>query len=321
MEKLPKLPSLLDRKIYKTGQTRGADDDEIYQNRVGRNSTILIPFHQFEKYRIEKVYSMNYENGFIVLISPMDYFENKEIDLNQLNLKLGENLLIFYETREDWLKHNPEEKGFTVATSRLAPLGGEYIARIPATTASDNGEKINKGFNATSLKGAGIRAYEYASTNIIQNARLQLEAIFWHCRDAELVATENGMLKENVERRKKWAIEESTKKGLLDYNKLQEKRILNSKNIAICPLCLEEISANGFFNKVPQAEGREVIDLTITQLNLFHIHELRYGEFNHIPYNLGWGHHFCNVVVKDSGIDNTIKWMIDVLKRNSFKIN
>lgn len=321
MEKLPKLPSLLDRKIYKTGQTRGADDDEIYQNRVGRNSTILIPFHQFEKYRIEKVYSMNYENGFIVLISPMDYFENKEIDLNQLNLKLGENLLIFYETREDWLKHNPEEKGFTVATSRLVPLGGEYIARIPATTASDNGEKINRGFNATSLKGAGIRAYEYASTNNIQNARLQLEAIFWHCRDSELVATENGMSKENVERRKKWAIEESTKKGLLDYNKLQEKRILNSKNIAICPLCLEVISANGFFNKVPQAEGREVIDLTITQLNLFHIHELRFGEFNHIPYNLGWGHHFCNVVVKDSGIDNTIKWMIDVLKRNSFKIN
>lgn len=311
----------MNRKIYKTGQTRGADDDEIYQNRVGRNSTILIPFHQFEKYRIEKVYSMNYENGFIVLISPMDYFENKEIDLNQLNLKLGENLLIFYETREDWLKHNPEEKGFTVATSRLAPLGGEYIARIPATTASDNGEKINRGVNATSLKGAGIRAYEYASTNNIQNARLQLEAIFWHCRDAELVATENGMSKENVERRKKWAIEESIKKGLLYYNKLQEKRILNSKNIAICPLCLEEISANGFFNKVPQAEGREVIDLTITQLNLFHIHELRFGEFNHIPYNLGWGHHFCNVVVKDSGIDNTIKWMIDVLKRNSFKIN
>ena len=36
---LPKLPSLLDRKIYKTGQTRGADDDEIYQNRVSRTSS------------------------------------------------------------------------------------------------------------------------------------------------------------------------------------------------------------------------------------------------------------------------------------------
>jgi hypothetical protein len=36
-KRLPKLPQLLDRKIYKTGQTRGADDDEIYQNRVSRS--------------------------------------------------------------------------------------------------------------------------------------------------------------------------------------------------------------------------------------------------------------------------------------------
>ena len=39
---LPRLPQLLGRKIYKTGQTRGADDDVIFQNRVGRNSTVLI---------------------------------------------------------------------------------------------------------------------------------------------------------------------------------------------------------------------------------------------------------------------------------------
>lgn len=31
-------------KLYKTGQTRGADDDVIYQNRVKRNSTVLIPY-------------------------------------------------------------------------------------------------------------------------------------------------------------------------------------------------------------------------------------------------------------------------------------
>ena len=40
----PKLPALLDRKISKTGQTRGADDDVIYQNRVNRCNTVLIPF-------------------------------------------------------------------------------------------------------------------------------------------------------------------------------------------------------------------------------------------------------------------------------------
>lgn len=65
-----------------------------------------------------------------------------------------------------------------------------------------------------------------------------------------------------------------------------------------------------------QAAGREVIDLTITQLNLFHIDELRMGVCNHRPYNLGWGHHHCNVVVKDAGISATLRWMYEVIQRN-----
>ena len=80
---------------------------------------------------------------------------------------------------------------------------------------------------------------------------------------------------------------------------------------------MKHISAIGFCSKIPQAEGREVPDLTVTEVSLFHIHELRTGEFNHRPYNLGWGHHHCNVVVKDAGIDNTLQWMLDVLKRNN----
>jgi len=78
---------------------------------------------------------------------------------------------------------------------------------------------------------------------------------------------------------------------------------------------LEELSAEGFFNRIKQAEGREVEDQTVTQLNLFHIKELRYGSYNHRPYNVGWGHHHCNVVVKDSGITETLEWMTAVLKR------
>ena len=42
-----KLPRLIESKIYKTGQTRGADDDVIYQNRVNRNSTVLIPYQVY----------------------------------------------------------------------------------------------------------------------------------------------------------------------------------------------------------------------------------------------------------------------------------
>lgn len=44
------IPKPVQTKIYKTGQTRGADDDVIYQNRVGRNSTVLIPFLEFDRF-------------------------------------------------------------------------------------------------------------------------------------------------------------------------------------------------------------------------------------------------------------------------------
>jgi hypothetical protein len=76
------------------------------------------------------------------------------------------------------------------------------------------------------------------------------------------------------------------------------------------------LSGQGFFSRLEQAEGREVHDLTVTKVNLFHIHELRYGAYNHRPYNLGWGHHHCNVVVKDSGIVETLEWMNKVVQRN-----
>jgi hypothetical protein len=47
---LPKIHKLLDRKIYKTGQTLGADDDQMFQDRVERNSTVLIPFKIWKEY-------------------------------------------------------------------------------------------------------------------------------------------------------------------------------------------------------------------------------------------------------------------------------
>lgn len=56
-----------------------------------------------------------------------------------------------------------------------------------------------------------------------------------------------------------------------------------------------------------QAEGRVVPDINVTELNLLHVEELRVGVLNHRPYNVGWGHHHCNVVVKDSGIAKTLE--------------
>lgn len=320
--RLPKLPQLLDRKISKTGQTRGADDDVIYQNRVGRNNTVLIPFHQWEHNADlrQQATAQAFEKGFIVLIPPSDYFgwDNPQSKLLEYSLILGTNCLVFYETRADWDSHNPADLGWVAANSRQAPLGGQYAARVPATTAADadRARKINQGYATQSPKGAGIRLYEYATQLTIEACRLQLEAEYWLCYDSVDVAAENGMTREDTLYRKERILEQCSTQGLLDYKRLRNMRIINDRNHTICPLCLKELSGNEFLNRVAQPEGREVPDLTVTQVNLFHIEELKYGSFNHKPYNLGWGHHFCNVVVKDSGIDPTLQWMQSVLAAN-----
>lgn len=315
----PSLPKLLQKKIYKTGQTRGADDDVIYQNRVNRNGTVLIPYAFWHLFASTPDWASVYENGFIVLLSPNEYFNNQNIyvELTAKGLALGRNALVFYVTREQWNAYNPDSLNWSPANQRTAPLGGQYVARIAGISGvAENGERINRGFTGTRMKGAGIRAYEYASDAAIVNCRLQLEALFWLCYDADSVAETNGMISEDVLTRKSATFTTCQVRGLLDLEQLTHARMLNATGQTICPLCLEELSGQGFFNRMEQSEGRDVHDFTITQINLFHIVELRNGALNHRPYNLGWGHHHCNVVVKDAGIVETLQWMQSVVTRN-----
>ena len=319
---MAKLPELLKRKIYKSGQTRGADDDVIYQNRVNRNNTVLIPYHIWIKDDNLRLNSASFENGFIVLISPSDYYslDDPESSLRQQGLTLGDNCLLFYETRTEWNNNNPLAEGLRAPVQRKKPLGGEFVARIPATTATEDGAKINIGYTETSMKGAGIRLYEYASSLTMDKCRQQLEAEFWLCYDAIDVVQDYGMTKEEAEEAKRSCLDKCQSLGLLDYDLMIKNRIIDSDHRTICPLCLDRLSGYGFFNRMPQAEGREVPDLTVTEINLFHIDELKYGKLNHKPYNLGWGHHHCNVVVKDAGIEKTIEWLKSILERNGMRV-
>lgn len=131
------MPPLLRRKLYKTGQTRGADDDVIYQNRVLRSSTVLIPYGCWKLCAKPQDGEAEYENGFIVLLSPQECFENPNItaELAAEGLRIGVNTLVFYETRDEWNRYNPEKLKWTAAKERKNPLGGQYVARVPATTA------------------------------------------------------------------------------------------------------------------------------------------------------------------------------------------
>jgi len=314
MARALRLPSLLERKIYKTGQTRGADDDQVFQNRVGRNSTVLIPLSVWRAHRTAR--ETPYENGYIVLVPPPEYFDpDRRAGLLRDGVEVGRNALVFYELRSHWNDWNPELHQLRVPSSRRAPLGGEYVARVANTTAED-AARINRGYTTTGLKGAGIRLYEYAPTDVIQSTKVQLEALFWLAEDSVQTCIEVGMHAPSVEPKRATALANATARGLLDFGQLRDARIVDREDKLVCPLCLKRISALGFMSRMEQAAGRERHDLTVTEINLFHIKELAFGLFNHRPYNLGWGHHHCNVVCKDSGIIDTLSWMRDVLNRN-----
>ena len=124
------------------------------------------------------------------------------------------------------------------------------------------------------------------------------------------------MTNEQIEIRKNFINELCESRKLSDNILLQKNRMLDKSNKTICPLCLEQLKAKGFMSRLTQSEGRNVPDLTVTEINLFHIKELRTGEFNHKTYNLGWGHHHCNVVCKDSGIIDTLKWIKAIVDKN-----
>lgn len=318
--RLPLLPPLVEQKLTKTGYTRGAQTKEIYQNRVTRNNPVLIDRTFWEACKKPDDGSDAYENGFIVLVEPSWYFESSNADqqLKAGGLELGVNALLLFRRRADWTRYAPvtgllpNGKPFAVATSRKAPLGGTYFARVHATVAA---EDIVEGFDTTTtkLRGAGIRVYEYASSTTITTAKLQLEALIWLCHDADEAMKTAGMSDLDVKTRKDSQMKRADDQGLLDFDRMRTLRMINDRNQTICPLCKRLISAGQFLERGEQAEGREVYDLTVTEVSLFHIQELRVGKLQHKVYNLGWGHHFCNVVVKDAGIMPTLQWMRDVL--------
>lgn len=317
--RLPNLLPLVEQKLIKTGYTRGASFSEIYQNRVARNNTVLIPWESWDQCKQPDDGTDLYENGFIVLVEPSWYFSTitADDDLGNEGIALGKNALLLFRKRSDWNQHKPANvlpngRVFVEAASRTDPLGGVYMARIHATV-SETGAEISRGFNTSRLRGAGIRVYEYASTITIKQARIQLEALFWMCHDWRPAMIGAGMSSTSAEIRRNAILEQAAAADLLDFERLRTLRIINDEHELICPLCLQRISALEFLKRSEQAEGRETYDLTTTEVSLFHIQELRVGKFQHKPYNLGWGHHFCNIVVRDKGIVPTLGWMRGVL--------
>ena len=104
------------------------------------------------------------------------------------------------------------------------------------------------------------------------------------------------------------------KHNLLDFEKLENLGVWNQqKQAPICPLCKRELYIENFFEGVLQAEGREVLDNTQSFVVLMHVDALAPGKLNHKPYNLGWGHAYCNTLQGDKDIQQTIQELQSII--------
>jgi hypothetical protein len=309
-EPLKNLPKEILKKIDKTAMTRGAQPYERvpYQNRVRRWNRAVVPF----KFR-KSIPPGGFENGHVIMVRPEDYFDSttkQEKDDFPDEVVIGKEAFIYYDNRRDWLNYPPAKYGWTpcefVDTSGK-PLGkrkgqgadsGHFLARVPGTTtAGSQGQQVVHGMPQ------GIRFFEYVSQAESWRTQMQLGYLAWKTVDIEKHSS--GEIAPHM-------------KSILSHHKLDDDAKLTELKVlkdgkTCCPLCREYINAEQLIEKVEQAEGREVVDLTITEANLFHLEALRPGQFKHGAYKVGWGHHHCNAAARDMGIEETLDWMEKIL--------
>lgn len=309
MESLGNLPKDIVKKIGKTSMTRGAQpyDRVPYQNRVRRWNRAIVPY-AFKDVRPDG----GFENEFVIMVRPEEYFNPDTRQRKQdfpNSVVVGENAFVYYDNRENWNRYPPANYNWEPCRITLDGKSvkrritgivdeGHFLARVPATTTpGSEGKKIVEGLPQ------GIRFFEYASQDETWQTMMQLAYLAWSSRNVEKYTTGKMPI----------LLKSILKHHSLDDDERFRQNGALSNNVTCCPLCKESIDASELIEKVEQVPGREVVDLTITKANLFHLDALRPGEFNHKVYRVAWGHYHCNVVARDMGIDETLNWMERVL--------
>jgi len=228
---------------------------------------------------------------------------------------------------------------------------GNKISLICKTNHSDNEKSEIKKIMKEKFKldsypkqcGLGNYDFDYATPETIENVEYQMlylllnsksednesfpEYIYnnydfvKHEKDTKTFKKNLNVDKEtyikNFEDEFKLFTKECERRNLLNFDKLSELGVWNKEtNEAICPLCKKPIYANEFFEDVEQPEGREVDDNTQKEIVLMHVDALRPRELNHRPYNLGWGHNYCNLIQGYKDISETIDAIEEILDDN-----
>ena len=190
-------------------------------------------------------------------------------------------------------------------------------------------------------KGLGNFEYDYCDTLMMEKVLYQISYLMWKTtgmkeyiidlavnkkipinlngKSISIINDKFGSIENYINECEKHVETYCQNNNLIDANKLEESNILKNDK-TICPLCLKKINPDEFFTGIEQDSGRKSSQNTIKKIELMHVEPLHPEKLNHTIYNLGWGHHYCNLFQGGKSIEETKKLMISILEQSGYKI-
>lgn len=284
-----KLPKSAKTKISKSGLDRGGDG--VFTKRRKRSDIVLIPFESFKnnwKFNSDTV-NRTYLNGYRVLCSPVEYFQNIELLENKPILVRYQNYIELeeYPAPIDWSNVKKDRMEYSI----------NEIIWVKDIKNLDKHK--NKGKSCyVGPKLVGQHEMDYAIDDEILKVKMCLLYQMIKCHDFKTQMSKNKFLEKFDE----YSIEFEKTTLYTENPKLQE--YTTKYGHTVCPeiikFPIKEHAKLSFkdieYGVIIGDEGREKFNRTTTKINLHHLDRLISGKLNHNHKNVFLGSAAGNLV-------------------------
>lgn len=275
-------------KLTKSRLDRGGG--EIFTKRRKRNDIVLIPFETFTNSFKSDVKQLSiYEDGYYILCSPEEYYNNSKILENVPSLR-------YYQSKEDVLDFPFLEEDITKKDSNGKIIGNVVV----------NIMDLNKHSKKTEYKGVkliGQNAYDYATHE--EQDYVEYSLLYQMIRMEDF----NGFFENDfLSLVDKFVKLFENSELYLDNPRLIE----NTSNGTKCPVLKKKLLYFDIINGTIKGDlGRNNNNRTVTKINLHHIDRLINGKLNHNHKNVFLGTAAGNTI--DSALINENMSLCDFL--------
>jgi len=240
------------KKLTKTKE--GRQGDPLYKRRNSRESRVLIQYEMFKK--LDEDHLNKYERGYVVVLTPKEYFESKNTPKTDLDpkIELGKNAIVYYQlddddwdnlpiqddwiqvvektsAKDDWTGHfavnitnaNETKKSFIVRKKGENKVDHDNYKWM-ADDLKDLGDRVNSDLGG---KGLGNYDFDYCDEDTLEKTLFQLAYYFWKMDGIDNFLNEEYASGKGFGRYGEINKHNKTKSEFKDWLKESQKRVEN----------------------------------------------------------------------------------------------